>query len=132
MRHPLYSPRLDKRMALLMRSVRSSATARGIALAIDKDDLIGLYLLQYGKCALTGLELDIKARGYASRNGRAALAPSLDRIDSDGNYVLSNVQLLANAVNVMKNDLKQDQFIKLCQLVAEHRVVNALAEQIAA
>lgn len=119
-------------MAQLMRGVRASASSRGIVLVLDKEDLIELYLRQQGKCALTGLDLDLTAVGYAKRNGRAALSPSLDRINSDGNYVLGNVQLIANVVNVMKNDIKQDQFIKLCQLVAEHNLAQALERQAAA
>lgn len=50
---------------------------------------------------------------YYSRN------KSIDRIDSDVGYVLSNIQLVTKEINVMKSDMSHSHFIALCKLVAK-------------
>ena len=62
--------------------------------------------------------------GGAHRGQRAELAPSLDRIDSHGNYTLDNVQIVASVVNIMKSDLSRDRFAELCAKVAAHRLAK--------
>lgn len=107
-----------------MSRIAATARSRGILVAVDKDDLLGLYLSQGGRCALTGMEMDWRAKGGAGRGKRALTAPSVDRIDSHGNYTLDNIQLVMNAVNVMKNDMTTDQFVMLCEQVAAHRLMG--------
>lgn len=68
-------------------------------------------LLAPGICAVTGLELDFSGRD-------PDLAPSLDRIDSDGDYEPGNVQVVAWFVNRWKSDDSQENFARLLQLVA--------------
>lgn len=107
-----------------MPRINASARARGLVVAVDKDDLLGLYLKQGGRCALTGLDMDWRAKGGSGRGQRALTAPSVDRISSHGNYTLDNIQIVMNAVNVMKNDLSADQFLALCEQVVAHRLAN--------
>jgi hypothetical protein len=120
--HDLYSPTLDAYFAKLTLGARGGATARGIAFFLDKDDVLGMFLDQRGVCSLTGLEMDWKTPGSKGRNGRNYKAPSIDRIDSSGNYVLGNVQLVMRIANIMKNDLPQDMFVGLCRKIADHNV----------
>ena len=63
-------------------------------------------------CKLSGLPI-----GWADigRNHTA----SIDRIDSNKGYVLSNIQLVHKDVNVMKSKYDQNYFISTCQLVAK-------------
>lgn len=122
--HPKYSPGLDRYWSLAIQRINAGARSRGLLVGIDKDDLLGLFLKQDGRCALTGLEMDWRAKGGTGRGQRALSAPSADRIDSQGNYTLDNVQIVMNAVNVMKNDLSTDQFVALCEQVAVHRLAG--------
>jgi hypothetical protein len=63
-----------------------------------------------GKCAITGVPIYTK-----SRKIKAPDTASLDRIDSSLGYIKGNVQFVAYAVNLAKNDFTQDvitQFFK--------------------
>lgn len=122
--HPKYSPALDRFWSGVMPRINANARSRGILVAIDKDDLLGLYLKQDGRCALTGLEMDWRTKGSLGRGQRAMRAPSVDRIDSNGNYTLDNIHIVLNVVNVMKNDLSTDQFVMLCEQVVAHRIAG--------
>jgi hypothetical protein len=85
---------------------------------VDKDDLLGLYLKQEGCCALTGMKMNWHTKGTQGRNKKANAAPSVDRIDSNGDYVMGNIQIVMSIVNIMKNDLPQDTFIELCHRIS--------------
>lgn len=123
----MYSPALDRYWDKVLRRMRSGAQSRGLVVAISKDDVLGLYLRQEGRCALTGLKMDWKAKGGTGRNRRAMGQPSVDRIDSNGNYTLDNIQIVLAAVNMMKNDLSNDHFVALCEQVASHRLSGGLS-----
>lgn len=120
-KHPLYSPGLDRHFADYLRLVRAGAISRGLFFGLDKDDLLGLYIRQEGKCNLTGIRMAWESRGKKGRGNRAPAAPSLDRIDSDKDYTLDNVQMVLQIVNTMKSDLPQSVFIEVCQSVITHR-----------
>lgn len=122
--HPKYSPGLDRYWSTVMSRVHAGARTRGLLVAVDKDDLLGLFLKQDGRCALTGLDMDWRAKGGAGRGQRALTAPSVDRIDSHGNYTLDNIHIVLNAINVMKFDLSTAQFLALCEQVVAHRLAN--------
>lgn len=47
------------------------------------------------------------------------MTASLDRIDSTKGYTLDNIQWVHKHINVMKMDLDQEYFIKLCKLVTK-------------
>ena len=113
--HPLYSPKVDRRITDLVQRFASMAVSRQLLFLIDKEDVFGMYLRQDGKCSLTGLAFSLDQAAGVKNN----LAPSLDRIDSAGNYTLDNVQLVAAYVNIAKNDLSQESFIRMCRLIAE-------------
>jgi hypothetical protein len=102
--------------------LRGGAMARGILFGVDKDDLLGLYLECGGICAFTGLQTDWQAKGHRGRNGRNYKARSVDRIDSNGNYVLGNLQIVMQTVNIIKHDLSSDMFIAMCRQAAEHNL----------
>lgn len=120
--HPLYSPALDRFFDRLLWGARSGARARGILFALEKSDALDLYFNQEGRCAVTGLVMDWQTPGRKGRNGRNYKAPSLDRINSAGNYVLGNVHVVMQIINVMKNDLPLDMFVALCRRVADHNI----------
>ena len=85
---------------------------RKLELTITKEYAWELFQKQNGKCALTGMLLTINYRGEDH-------TASLDRIDSGKGYIEGNVQWIHKHINLMKNKLDQDYFIKLCKLVAK-------------
>lgn len=46
---------------------------------------------------------------------------SVDRIDSDGNYEIGNIQIVCNIVNLMKQDMTTSEFLKWCGRVMAHK-----------
>jgi hypothetical protein len=125
--HKLYSPSLDRFVLKAVSAARATAATRSIVFAIAKDDALGVFLAQDGKCALSGLELNFREKNGAKRGTRALLRPSIDRIDSAGNYTINNIQIVAAAVNVMKNDMSQDNFVALCERIAGHALSRRFA-----
>lgn len=121
-KHPLYKPALDAAFSIVTRNAKGGAASRGILFALDKDDILGLFLAQQGICALTGIEMDWKATGHTTRHGRNYKGPSIDRIDSSGNYVLGNVHVVTQVANIMKNDLPIDVFVALCEKIVSHNI----------
>lgn len=75
-----------------------------------------LYLRQKAKCALTGspITLPKTSRSYS----RGESTASLDRIDSSRGYEIGNVRWLHKGVNIMKSNICDDDFIRICKKVA--------------
>lgn len=74
-----------------------------------------LFIKQDRKCALSGLPICFSP----SNSHRSRRTASLDRIDSSKGYIENNVQWVHKHLNIMKWDLSQEEFIKICKLVAE-------------
>lgn len=97
---------------LLIEIWRNNAIKRNIAFNLSYEEVDQLWLNQSGKCSLTGRAMSNKYN--AKRNVRV----SLDRIDSEGSYTISNVQLVVGQVNIAKNTMTNSDFIALCKEVA--------------
>lgn len=95
--------------------IQRSAIKRDIDYDITIDELLRIWELQNGKCALTGIELSFPKHSKDYSN-----TASLDRIDSNKGYVVGNVQWVHKIINIMKMDLDQSDFINWCKAVANH------------
>jgi GH24 family phage-related lysozyme (muramidase) len=80
----------------------------------EREYLWELYLKQDGKCAMTGW--DIQFTSINKEN-----TASVDRIDSNENYIKSNIQLVHKDVNRMKNAFSDEYFYKVCKAVTANR-----------
>ena len=89
-----------------MTQYKDSARRRGLEFTVTKEYLWELFELQDRRCAYTGIDL-IHGQNV-----------SLDRIDSDAGYVKGNVQWVDWTVNRMKSNIKHDEFVRLCSLIA--------------
>jgi len=122
-KHPEYSPELDRFWNDRLSGLKGGAGVRGLIVSIEKDDLLGMYLEQDGRCAISGLKMDPFKTGVSvGKSGRSFSVPSVDRIDSKGHYTLDNIQIVLQAVNTMKGELPQGVFLELCGLISDkHR-----------
>ena len=72
--------------------------------------------LQRDRCALTGVPFHFHGPG-----ADANLAPSVDRIDSDGHYEAGNIQIVCRFVNFWKGDTPDEEFRRLLTLVRDDK-----------
>jgi len=77
-----------------------------------------LYESQNKKCPLSGLPISFES---VSTRTKEECSASLDRIDSSKGYTEDNVQLVHKIINIMKQDLSQVDFIKMCIDVANYQ-----------
>ncbi len=83
---------------------------------IDPMDAWKLFEEQDGKCALSGMPIHfVTVNRHKDRSKQTA---SLDRIDSDGDYTIDNVQWVHKDVNRMKNIFDNNYFIEVCKKIA--------------
>jgi hypothetical protein len=64
------------------------------------------------RCALTGIALQFHGDYQDDQ-----LLPSLDRIDSNGHYEASNLQVVCRFVNFWKGDSANTEFLRLLGLI---------------
>lgn len=81
---------------------------------ITIEDAWKKFLDQDRLCRFTGMELTWSGRD------RAKQTASIDRIDSNGNYDNDNIQYVHKQINIMKNSLSDEEFIRWCCLVADY------------
>jgi len=104
-------------------AIKAGATRRSRQLQFDvtPEYLWELFQKQEGKCALSGLELDLaEGRRHRHVNGRV-LTASLDRIDSAKGYLEGNVQWVHKDINIMKFEMSNEDFIELCQKITSNK-----------
>lgn len=94
------------------------AKKRDIEFSVSKEYVENLFISQGRKCALSGLELSFAESAYDHSHGDSTA--SLDRIDSRIGYIDGNVQWVHKHVNKMKQNLEQDYFIQMCQLIVSN------------
>lgn len=95
---------------------RSRAKKHGIPLTITAQDAWEQFLKQDGRCALTGISLEISR----SLNANTSNTASLDRIDSALGYTKDNIQWVHKNINIMKHTFHQEDFITWCGLVVNY------------
>lgn len=100
----------------LWRNIVKGAAARDHKFDLDIKDAWNLFLKQDRKCALTGRILTF---GKSVRD-KILQTASLDRIDSNKDYSIKNVQWVHKNINFMKGRLSNEEFIKLCKEVAKN------------
>jgi hypothetical protein len=88
---------------------RSRAKSKNLPCEIDTHYLEGLLLGQGNKCFYSGLEMELSRAGNYSA--------SIDRVDSSKGYVKGNVIFVIWAVNTMKNDLDENEFLSIVEAI---------------
>jgi hypothetical protein len=90
---------------------KANANTRKIEFNITPEYAWRIWIEQDGKCALTGDILNLKSI--------YEITASLDRINSNQGYIEGNIQWLHKDVNIAKNRMNNEEFIKLCIKVVE-------------
>lgn len=93
--------------------IKKAAERRNILFNVTREEIDKLFSDQNKKCKYTNLDLYFESKG---NKGNA----SLDRIDSNIGYVLSNIQWVHKDVNRMKWDISHEQFVKICKTITEN------------
>ena len=98
-------------------TILRGAQYRNIEFNISIEEMWSLYIKQNKKCALSGVPI------VFSRNRKKEKpTSSLDRIDSKKPYVIDNVQWVHKTVNIMKNTLSNEEFLKMCKLITNNNM----------
>lgn len=84
--------------------------------SLTMDDLLSLYEKQAGRCALSGV-----AMTTLTGIGKIKTNLSLDQIRAGQGYMKDNVQLVCIAVNNMKWDWPQHEFLDWCRKIVAHQ-----------
>jgi hypothetical protein len=91
-------------------NVIHGAKSRGISVHITREDVWQRYLMQGGRCALTGWEIR-----FDKRVGETTA--SVDRIDSSKDYTLDNIQIVHKRVNASKMASSDGDFYAMCKAI---------------
>ena len=98
-------------LRVLHTQLKSQRAKQGVQYELTTEDVIDLWEMQEGKCALSGMLMTHQRDGTYGDKKKKDFNASIDRINPNGPYVRENVQLVANRVNTMKHTLSQDMFL---------------------
>lgn len=109
---------LKGKLTNLVTQSRYRASKSKLEHEVDVEFLSNLYESQQGKCALSGIDMEIIGKRGTEQYWKNI---SIDRIDSSKGYTEGNVQLVCTGVNYMKKDMSDEMFIHFCKTVTENR-----------
>lgn len=103
-----------------MRSIRSHAKKIGKLVQITPEDLKLKWDSQKGTCPLTGWKMT-NFKNTQDQPPRTPCRASVDRIDSDGDYVADNVRFVCMMAQFAKNNFNEKQLLEFCRSVVAHQ-----------
>ena len=104
--------------------IKSSAKSRNLEFNVSQQFLWDLFLKQNKKCKLSNVDITLSANIVKNKADRINISASLDRINPNIGYIESNVQWVHKWVNIMKGALSDNDFIYVCNLVANNNKDN--------
>ena len=106
-------------LKLLFTQLKSSRRNSDIKWDIEVDYIYKLWDEQKGRCNLSGINMTWHRGG-----GSTDYACSIDRKDSNKDYVVGNIQLVCRTVNYMKSTLNDAQLYWWCKNIVEYKERN--------
>lgn len=111
--NPDYSKsRMETNPEVFFRYVWHNARNRNRLFLLSLEDIMALWASQSGRCALTGMPMT-----HVQSNKRFSSNASLDRIDNSKGYLKGNVRLVCVAINKMRSNMTDEEFIFWCKAV---------------
>lgn len=95
-------------------SLLNGAKTRNLCVSITPKDVWDVYIKQNKKCALSGVPI------FFGKTKKSETTASVDRINSELGYTIDNIQIIHKKINVMKMDLRQEDFINICIQIADN------------
>lgn len=96
----------------LLRDTRQRAKKRGLRFSLEPDHIVSMIERNGAVCEVTGIPFEFeKIVGQFRR----PFTPSIDRIDRQRGYVLSNVRLVACAANTAMNEWGLDVLLRVAR-----------------
>jgi hypothetical protein len=102
--------------------LKSQRLKQDIEYGITTEDVIDMWEMQGGKCALSGMLMTHQRDGTYGDRKKKEFNASIDRINPQGPYVRENVQLVAARVNTMKHTLGEDMFMWWVKNIYETKI----------
>ncbi len=102
-------------LASTLRATRARCKRKSVSISIVAADLIGLYKIQSGRCALTDRELV-----YGSK-GKNRDSISIDRIEPALGYIVGNVRLITYQANMARGMFSDEELFSFCEAVLATR-----------
>jgi hypothetical protein len=102
-------------------AAKHRAIRKNIEFDIDVNFIHELLKKQNGLCKYTGVLLDINNVDTNNNSHMNINSLSIDRIDSSKGYTKDNVVLVTAIVNSMKNDLSENEFIKIIKKIFNYK-----------
>lgn len=93
-------------------AAKHRAIRKRIEFTLTMEELENLLIKQDNKCYYTGVEF--------KNNGDKIKSISIDRIDSNKGYVITNVRLVCSLVNTMKSDRSEIGFLNCIKDIYNH------------
>ncbi len=90
---------------------RNRIVKRGLEFSITIEDIEKLILKQDNKCRYSNIIFDPENKNYSM---------SIDRINSNLGYTNDNIQLICSVINMMKNNLKEEEFLYIIKKIYAH------------
>jgi len=113
-----FGERIDDISINFFHNYKRNALSRGIEFTITLQYVADLYKTQKEKCAISGIDIDIKGTPWKGQTG------SLDRIDPTKGYIEGNVQWVHKLVNELKWDLQPKEFFTIIKQIYEYKQLN--------
>lgn len=95
----------------VLSKLKRDAEKRDIDFALDMEDIWNQYINQNKVCRFSGVPLTW------------GVDASVDRIDSSKGYNFDNIQIVHKAINMLKCDMDDKQFIHWCKLIARYAII---------
>lgn len=93
-------------------SIKRRCDSNGTIFNLTRENLVELYEKQQGLCHYTGIKMNVS--GKISKRGNAEpLALSVDKVIPELGYVVSNIVLCVNAVNIFKGNQEMGEFFNI-------------------
>lgn len=109
-----FGERVDDISINFFHNYKRNALSRNIEFTITLEYVATLFRSQKGKCAISGIDIEIKGTPWKGQTG------SLDRIDPTKGYIEGNVQWVHKLVNELKWDLQPKEFFTIIKQIYEY------------